>query len=155
MKWVYKATETKLDHVGTMLLATRDGFLCRSAYEGKNLSWADNVRLVNTGDTIHFYFRKKNGKIAPIGSFLVVEPDVDHPQFGAFGAFGARVPGTALFRVTDPVFIRRRDTAGAYQVDPVIGDYTGWALRRAGKPPPYDAKMFKNMTTLQEYLLDS
>lgn len=123
----------------------------RESYTQKNLSWADNVRLVNAGDTMHFYFRKKNGRIAPIGTFLIVEPDVDHPQIGAFGA---RVAGTALFRVADPTFIKRRDTAGAYQVDPVIGDYTGWPLRRAGKPPPYDARMFKNMTTLQEYVSD-
>ncbi len=148
MEWVYKATETKLDHVGTLFLADRDCFLCRSAYE-KNLSWADNVRRVNTGDTIHFYFRKKDGKIAPIGSFVVVEPHVDHPHVGAFGS---RVAGTALFRVTDPTFIKRRDTDGAYEVDPVIGEFTGWPLRRTGAPPKYDDRMFKNMATLQEYV---
>lgn len=147
MEWVYKATETKLDHIGTLLLADRDGFLCRSAYE-ENLSWADNVRLVDTGDTIHFYFIKKNGKVAPIGTFIVVIPDAAHPRKNAFGV---RVAETALFRVADPAFILRRDPEGAYKIDPVIGDYTGWPLRLAGKPPPYDTRMFKGMTTLQRY----
>jgi len=32
-EWFYKATNAKLDHFGTLLLASR-GFLCRSAYTG-------------------------------------------------------------------------------------------------------------------------
>lgn len=148
MEWVYKAADTKLDFVGTMLLANKDGFLCRSAYEDSTRTWADNVRQVRAGDTIHFYFRHRNGKIAGLGSFKVVVPTEDHPRAGAFGE---SVAGTALFKVADPAFIEKRDPSRAYKVDPIIGQYTGWPLKRIGKAPPYQARMFKNMTTLQRY----
>lgn len=147
MQWVYKATDLKLDHAGTMMLADRKGFLCRSAYEEKTRTWADNVRDVSPGDTIHFYY-SKNGKVSPIGSFEVVVPGDDHPTKTAFGE---QVPGSALYVVADPTFIKRLDTHGAYKEDPVLGKFTGWALRTAGKAPPYHPRMFKNMTTLQKY----
>ncbi len=147
MEWVYKAAETKLDYAGTTMLANLDGFLCRSTYNTKQQKSAGNVHSVSIGDTIHFYFSRKD-KIAPVGSFEVIEPNAAHRHADAFGD---RVGETALFEVKDPAFIKRHDPQDAYQIDPVLGVYTGWALRKIGNPPTYHASMFKGMTNLQEY----
>ena len=148
MEWVYKAAETKLDYTGTTLLANLDRFLCRSTYNAKQQKSAGNVQSVRIGDTIHFYFSRKGKDFAAIGSFEVIEPNAGHPHADAFGD---RIGETALFEVKDPAFIKRHDPQGAYEVDPVLGVYTGWALRKIGSPPTYRAKMFPGQVTLQEY----
>jgi hypothetical protein len=130
--WLYKATNTKLDHVGTMLLAGRRGFLCRSAYDAAR-TWADNVGKVAFGDTIHFYYVDRNRKVLDIGAFMVIHRE-EHPTPDAFGNV---VPETALYVVENPDFIKKLDEKGAYQPDPVIGKLTGWLLRGVGKPVRY------------------
>ncbi|EYF07167.1 hypothetical protein [Chondromyces apiculatus] len=148
MEWVYKATNSKLDHMGTMLMVDRDGFLCRSAYEAATKTWADNVRQVDVGDTVHVYFGQKGRDARPIGSFRVVEPDGTHP---VHAAVGKRVEGTALHVVDDPSFIKRRDPEGEYSEDPILGLFTGWVLQKVGQAPPFRPAMFRGRTTLQPY----
>ncbi len=72
MAWVYKATRKKTDFAATLLLARGKGFLCRSAHE-ENESWADNVRDVVVGDTIHFYYIDGPKGPRPVGSFEVID----------------------------------------------------------------------------------
>lgn len=145
MDWLYKATNSKLDRINTMLLADRRGFLCRSAYDAARSS-ADNVRHVAFGDTIHFYFVEK-GKAFDIGAFVVLHRE-EHPTPNLFGEV---VPETALHIVEEPEFITKLDQHGAYQADPVIGKITGWLLRRIGKPMKYDGKRFPGQSTLVRF----
>lgn len=142
MEWGYKATRSKLDGPGTLLLAKR-GFLCRSAYE-QNLSWADNVQRVAIGHTIHFYYARRDGRVQELGAFTVIEPN-EHPSPALFGA---RVDGSALHRVADPSFIRTIDKDGAYAPDPKLGAFTGWVLRAGGRAMAYDRGAFPGQSTL-------
>jgi hypothetical protein len=145
MEWVYKSTDTKLDGQGTLILARR-GFLCRSAYN-ESRAWVPNVRDVQLGDAIHFYHRGERSRLRQLGSYEVVGSE-GHPQ-AAF--LGERVDETALFVVDNPEFVKRIDTNGAYQPDPVLGKLTGWLIRKTGDSPPYRASMFAPMQCLARY----
>ena len=146
VEWAYKATATKLDHAGTVLLADARGFLCRSAYDASGAR-VGNVRKVSLGDTIHFYYVDRS-RVRPVGSFEVIDRD-QHPRREAIGE---RVPETALFSVEQSELITEIDRDGAYQPDPTLGVFTGWLLRRVGPPPPYRAAFFPSQATLIEYV---
>lgn len=146
MRWLYKAAQSKLDYPGTLLLADR-GFLCRSAHEAKDLTRADNVRKVKLGDELHVYYSGR-GKVRDIGAFDVIEPK-DHPTPSVFGEI---VPDTALHVVEKPEFLTAIDTAGEYAPDPIVHKYTGWILRRRGRPLPYAASFFPGQMTLVPYV---
>ena len=36
-------------------------------------------------------------------------------------------------------------------VDPIADVFTGWVIKRVGRSPAFDAKLFTGMNTLQEY----
>ena len=148
MEWVYKANESKIDHVSTLILADRRGFLCRSAYL-ENGAWVSNVREVKTGDVLHFYYARSGKPAHEFGSFEVILPDV-HPRPEVFGD---RVEETALYRVKDPGFAEMLTTldGGGYLRDPVLRDFTGWPFRKVGRAPKYDPRMFTARATLQPY----
>jgi hypothetical protein len=145
--WFYKATNSKLDKVGTLLLARR-GFLCRSAYSRKK-AWVANVRRVLFDDVIHFYFIAR--KPAPIGAFRVV----DLERFAPTGPaplntdFGNAVPGSALYEVRHPKFIADLDPDGEYSPDPKLGAFTGWLIERVGPATAAPPSFLKDRATLQ------
>ena len=142
MEWGYKATRSKLDSAGTLLLAMR-GFLCRSAHE-QNLSAADNVSRVALGDTIQFYYVARDRKVHEFGAYTIIEPHMhSRPEL-----FGARVEETALYRVEEASFIREIDKVNAYLPDPVLGQFTGWIIRKSAKARPYDRAAFPGQGTL-------
>jgi hypothetical protein len=139
--WLYKAARSKLDSAGTAVLANR-GFLARSAYRGVGV-WIANVRDVQVGDDLHFYYSGKRG-VYGIGLFEIV----DREGHATPALFGDVVPETALYTVENDSFIRNVDTNGEYKLDPVVGKFTGWLLRRKGDPMPYPAKKFPGLATL-------
>jgi hypothetical protein len=126
-EWLYKATRSKATRTETQNLAFLDHFIARSAYELENRSKADNVWDVALGDTVHLYYREKDGALHSLGSYEIASPPAGSTRFGAI------VPGTALVRVIDRAFEQRWCGAGApYAVDPVEGALLGWhVLRRA------------------------
>jgi hypothetical protein len=139
--WLYKATRSKLDSAGTAVLANR-GFLARSAFRGPG-AWIANVREVQIGDDLHFYYSGKRG-VYGIGLFEIVDR-ASHPTPGLFGDL---VPETALHVVENDSFIRNIDANGEYKPDPVLGKFTGWLLRRKGAPMLYPASKFPGLATL-------
>jgi hypothetical protein len=145
-EWFYKATNAKVDHVGTLLLANR-GFLCRSAYT-KAKNWVANVQSVDFGDVIHFYFIGRNP--APLGAFEIVRrEDFENAKGTPTGNnFVGPVPGTALYEVVDPAFIKELDPDGGYAPDPELGTYTGWLLRKTSVAAPAPAKFLSETPTL-------
>jgi hypothetical protein len=48
--------------------------------------------------------------------------------------FAGPVPECALHEVLNPSFITELDPGGAYEPYPALGKYTGWLLRRIGRP---------------------
>ena len=140
--WGYKATSTKLDKHGTLLLLER-GFLCRSAHDDVGNA-AANVSSVHLGDVIHCYYSRA-GKHDPMGAFQVVEK-VEAPKVAPHLA--SQVPGTALYATSDPSFIRELDPNGAYAPDSALGVFTGWAVKRVGRARPYEVKAFPGQGTL-------
>lgn len=140
--WGYKATSTKLDKHGTLLLLER-GFLCRSAHDAGGHA-AANVSSVVLGDVIHCYFARA-GKRDAMGAFQVVDKE-NAPRIA--GHLATQVPGTALYAASDPSFIRDLDSHGAYVADPILGVLTGWAIKRVGAARLYDAKAFPGQSTL-------
>jgi hypothetical protein len=142
MKWLYKATGSKLDYEGTRRLAEDHGFLARSAYDDDG-SWASNVRYVAPGDELHVYY-VEGEHVREVGSYEVI----DRAEHSTPGLFGEGVPETALFNVDEPGFIAAVDKDGAYKPDPVTARFTGWPLRRLGTPIPYDPSMFPAENTL-------
>jgi len=145
-EWFYKATNEKLDYVGTLLLAKR-GFLCRSAYTRAE-HWVANVQRVSFGDTIHFYFIGR--KPTPLGAFEVIWRDNYNIAKSAPTAndFAGPVPGCALYEVVDPSFIADLDPDGGYEPDPRLGKYTGWLLRKLGPAAAAPPKFLKETPTL-------
>jgi len=128
-QWLYKATNAKLDKGGTLLLARR-GFLCRSAYTAKG-AWVANVRKVFFGDVLNVWFIGKQPSL--LGAFEVIRREAFHARSQRPTAedFSAEpVPGSALYEVTEPAFIHELDPGAAYKVDPRLGRFTGWLLRR-------------------------
>ena len=145
-EWFYKATNAKVDHIGTLRLTNR-GFLCRSAYT-KALAWAANVRGVEFGDLIHFYFIGR--KPMALGCFEVIrreEFQIDKPV-PAQNDFAGPVPECALYEVVDPTFIQELDPDGGYEPDPVGGRYTGWLLRKHGPAASAPQKFLSETSTL-------
>jgi hypothetical protein len=145
-EWFYKATNAKLDYVGTLLLAER-GFLCRSAYTSVD-HWAANVQGVSFGDVIHFYFRGQ--KAHPLGAFEIIRREdfkIAKSQPTA-DDFAGPVPGCALYEVIDPTFIAKLDPDGDYEPDHKLGRYTGWLLRKAGPAAAAPSKFLKEMSPL-------
>jgi hypothetical protein len=145
-EWFYKATPKKIPYAATSKLALQDGFLCRSAFT-KTGARVANTMGVSFGDIIHFYFSAK-GRITTIGSFEVASPDKhEHPM-----RFGAMVPKTKLFEVTDPIFdayLQSLLGEEGYRPDPVLKKMTGWILRKRDlKTPTYDPAVFPMKTTL-------
>jgi hypothetical protein len=132
--WAFKTTGAKLDRDGTANLAFLDGFIARSRYFliAGRMQAVPRVADVALGDVIHLYYREKSKSFA-LGAYEVITPDA-HPEAPRFGD---RVEGTALFRVTDPAFVVRRDPNGAYKFDPQLGCFTGWVVRRQGHARPY------------------
>lgn len=146
-EWFYKATNKKLDHVGTLLLAER-GFLCRSAYTDAS-RWVANVQSVAFGDVIHFYF--VGGKQPkPLGAFEVIrrEDFKTTKPTPKQSDFAGPVPGTALYEVVDPSFITKLDPDGGYQPDRKLGKLTGWLLRRSGPAAPAPPTFLAQTPTL-------
>jgi len=147
-EWFYKATNTKLDHHGTLLLANR-GFLCRSAYT-KSKRWVANVQSVSFGDVLHFYFIGR--KPHPIAAYEIIRREdfkIDKPTPAA-DDFDGPVDGCALYEVLDPSFIAKLDPEGAYKPDPKLAKYTGWLLRKTGPAAPAPEKFLAEMPTLVE-----
>lgn len=148
-EWFYKATNTKLDAGGTAMLANR-GFLCRSAYTGSE-TFVANVRRVQFGDTIHFFFITRQ-RAHPIGAFEVVTKQAFQPgkHSPAMGDIGAVVPDTALYEIENPAFIEDLDdkTSPAYQPDPVRKKFTGWLIRRLGAARAPSPDFLANQATL-------
>ncbi|HEX2731104.1 MAG TPA: hypothetical protein VHM70_05850 [Polyangiaceae bacterium] len=137
--WYYKAARSKLDHIGTLLLA-KNGFLARSAHNA-NGSSATRVSDVQVGDLVHVYYAQKERPATPIGSYEIVDGVAD-----ANWVLGP-VPGTALFKVTS-AFVRKFDLKGDYEPDPVLKEFMGWLIKPAGAPPPYDPARFPGQNTL-------
>jgi hypothetical protein len=146
VQWVYKATNSKVDYVSTLILADRRGFLCRSAYLDGG-TWVSNVRDLSTGDVLHFYFVRPGKKPGELGSFEVISASA-HQQPDLFGE---RVAGTALYAVAAPAFVEHLAGLGGYLPDPIIGRFTGWPIRRIGPAQKYDPTMFSARATLQRY----
>jgi hypothetical protein len=142
VKWLYKATATKVPYEATRALADQHGFLVRSAHDDDR-SWASNVRYVAPGDELHVYY-VENGHVRTVGSYEVIDR-AEHPTPNLFGQL---VPETALFNVDEPGFIAVIEAAGGYKPDQVTGRFTGWPLRRVGNPIPYDPSMFPAENTL-------
>jgi hypothetical protein len=144
--WFYKATNKKLDKVGTLLLANR-GFLCRSAYNVEK-NWIANVQGVAFGDVIHFYFIGR--KPAPLGAFEVIRRDDFKiaKSVPTQADFTGPVPGCALYEVVDPTFITKLDPDGGYKPDHKLGRYTGWLLRKSGPAAPAPPKFLAETPTL-------
>jgi hypothetical protein len=145
-EWFYNATNAKLDHFGTLLLASR-GFLCRSAYtSGK--TWTANMQSVTFGDVINFYFVGR--KPSPFGAFEVIRREdfkIAKPTPTA-DDFAGPVPGCALYEVSDPSFIENLAPDGEYAPDPGLGKYTGWLIRKIGPAAPAPYKFLKETPTL-------
>ena len=126
-EWFYKATPTKVSFEHTRSLALEEGFLCRSAYEAKNNSYADNVRNVDFGHLLHVYFCGE-GEPRVIGTFRIVGPN----KHALPGRFGKGVTGTKLFEIADPAFeqaLRAMKGDEGYEPDPVLKKMTGWILK--------------------------
>ncbi len=144
--WFYKATNKKLDYVGTLLLAER-GFLCRSAYT-KAEHWAANVQAVEFGDRIHFYFIGREP--TPLGAFEVIRREdfkIAKPTPTA-DDFAGPVPGCALYEVVNPGFIAKLDPDGGYEPDLKLARYAGSLLRKVGPAAPAPPKFLAEQPTL-------
>jgi len=144
--WLYKATKTRLDRQGTLLLAggkpDGTGFICRSAHDRATGNRAKGVRDVEIGHTITLHY---GGYPKSLGEYrIIAREEHSHPE-----RFGERVNGTALYTVVDPAFIREIDTGGAYQPDVVLGVYTGWLVRRIG-PGTYSPDFARGRDTLKQ-----
>jgi hypothetical protein len=146
-EWFYKARNTKLDHVGTLLLANR-GFLARSAHTSTG-GWVPNVQSVGFGDVIHFYFIGRRGP-APLGAFEVIKREDFQTAKSTPTAddFSGPVPGSAIYEVVDPSFITKLDPDGAYQPDPKLGKFTGWLIRKIGPAAAAPPKFMSERGTL-------
>lgn len=146
MDWVYRATRSKIDAISTMILADKRGFLCRTARSGAGV-WASNVKNVVVGDLLHFYYTQAGKKPREFGAYEVVSPEGhDRPEL-----FGAQVEGTALYEVAPGELHDYLEAVGGV-MDPITDVYTGWVIKRVGRSPAFDAKLFTGMNTLQEYL---
>jgi hypothetical protein len=144
--WFYKATNTKLDSHGTLILTNR-GFLCRSAYT-RAPAWVPNVRKVAFGDVINFYFIGRNPH--PLGAFEVIRRDdftITKPV-PARDNFEGPVDGCALYAVIDPAFIAELDPEGRYKLDPKLERFTGWLIRKVGPAAKAPAKFLSEEPTL-------
>jgi hypothetical protein len=137
-EWFYKATSTKLDHVGTRMLINK-GFLCRSAYSngGKFIA---NVREVAPSDLIRIYFRGGNAKFLHVGDYRVVTPE----ERGMTAMFGGLVPETrALYFVEDDALVKKWDPKGEYQPDPTLKKLTGFVIEQVASTPPQKVQLAK------------
>ncbi len=92
-----------------------------------------NVKRVDIGDTIYFFFRDV-GATRYIGTFEVV----DAQQHAQPTWFSTRYPGSALFHVVAPAFSGRLRAAN-YLGTPV----TGWCLRLTQRAQPRGAAITK------------
>jgi hypothetical protein len=128
--WFYKLIPTKASYDDTRLLAKKDGFLCRSAHT-KSEALVEEVRGPDIGDTLHFYFVEQRRSPRPLGAFEIVV--AEGHQHAAW--FGARVEGTALFRVTNAGFASQLRAFGDYKEDPKLNEFTGWLLKPTGTAP--------------------
>lgn len=142
MDWFYKATNASLDLAGTLALAERHGFVCRSARNVKG-HWSSNVRKVNVGDTLHVYY-SADGKPRALGAFEVIARE-QHPTPDFFGPV---VRGSALLSVEKSAFIAEVDPDGIYQPDRWIGRFTGWLVRRTGDAREANATFLGGRATL-------
>lgn len=147
-EWFYRATAKKVSFEETFDLATKDGFICRSAYE-EDESRADNTQYVDFGDIIHIYFTS-DGVSKAIGTFEIIGPK-RHP---GGHLFKRKVPATVLFEVDD-AFAQRLASLGEasaerYQPDPKLNKLTGWALlkRPDMRTPPFAEAPFRGRSTL-------
>lgn len=142
-QWVYKATQTKRNQDDTLDIARIYKFLCRSVYENPNKKRPALVHDVKIGDVIHFYYTGKR-RVAELGSYRVVDGS-EHP-----GRFSAPVEGTALVGVLEgqqnekliEFLLRKNVGEEGYLRDPVLQVFTGWALKRLGKPPRFNQRRF-------------
>jgi hypothetical protein len=129
-EWIYKATPTKATHDDTHDLAVFNHFLCRSAYERatgqEGLRLVAKVAEVAVGDTLHYYFRKENGKVVCFGSFVVESASAHPGVFAPIDGHGALV---SVIESPDNDKIVQRLRRG-YEHDPELKVFTGWALRR-------------------------
>jgi len=146
MEWVYRATRNKVDAISTMILADKRGFLCRSARSSAGV-WAPNVKNVAIGDVIHFYYMQAGKKPREFGAYEVVSAEAHAlPQ-----QFGAQIEGSALYEVAPGELNEYLEVLRGYVPDPITDGYVGWAIKRVGRAPAFDAKLFTGMNTLQQY----
>ncbi len=143
MEWFYKATNASLDVEGTLELAERYRFLCRSARNVKG-HWSSNVRKVRLGDTLHVYY-SADGRPKALGAFEVIGRE-QHPTPDVFGHV---VPESALFTVERPAFLAEVDPDGVYQPDRWLGRFTGWLVRRTGDAREATANFLSGRATLR------
>ena len=142
-RWVYKATRKKRNQDDTLDLARKYEFLCRSAYENERERHPALVHDVKLGNVIHFYYAGKN-RVAPFGSYRVVDGS-EHP-----GRFSLPVEGSALVGVLEEpqnaklieFLVRKNANEEGYERDPVLHVFTGWALKKLGRPPPFNQDRF-------------
>lgn len=156
-EWVYKATTARRDFEDTRELATKYGFIARSAYS-KSKKLIANVRKVAVGDFLHFYYRRpERPEPVLLGSFRVRDASSDPRRFDAVSPEGALVAVKqspenkalleSLYRVP------KHPRGAAYVDDPVLHRMTGWFVETV-EPfgPAYEKSLFPGQGTLQPYL---
>ncbi len=149
MEWVYRATRSKIDAISTMILADKRGFVCRTGRSGAG-AWATNVKTVAVGDVIHFYYTQAGKKPREFGAYEVLSPEShERPDL-----FGPPLEGTALYEVAPGELANYLEAVGAV-TDPISDVFTGWVIKRVGRSPAFDAKLFTGMNTLQQYDVDA
>jgi hypothetical protein len=136
-EWFYKIVPTKASFEDTRLLAKKSGFVCRAAH-GKSEAVIEEVKGPAIGDTVHLYFVEQRQNPRIIGAFEIVSAE-GHLHAARFGA---QVPETALFPVTDPGFAGQLRAFRDYKEDPVLKEFTGWLVKpSAAAPAPLPANM--------------
>lgn len=143
-EWAYKSSTKKVDEHKTGRLAHR-GFVCRAAFDERlgREQPARNVADVQIGDRLHLYCRNAGSRILALGTYRICRPDELTDATWAVEP----VEGTALYKVTE-AFVRAVDEVGGYQPDPVLGEFTGWLVKREGSAPKYDPTWHPGQLTL-------
>lgn len=145
MEWVYRATRNKVDAFSTMILADKRGFLPRTARSGGGV-WGPHVKTVAVGDVIHFYYVQAGKKPRELGAYEVLAPEShERPEL-----FGAALEDSAIYEVSPGELTDYLEAVGSV-MDPIKDVFTGWIVKRIGRCPAFDAKLFTGMSTLQPY----
>jgi hypothetical protein len=136
-EWAFKATKAKVGLSETERVAAL-GFLSRSSAT-KTGAWPANVRQVEVGDVIHVFHGRKSRKPHPVGRFEVIRAEAHAQPL----LFGEEVPSSALFTVRAGGELERLlASIRGYAVDPKLGAYTGWVVKRVGEASPAALRSF-------------